>query len=170
MALPHSLDLTIRASPPSSGSPPASTQDSIKNRIAPRLLCEFNARAKGSSSLVNHIAFSADGRAVVTYYEYIPIPSLDSPPMQHGDTSQTTRHSGNVASSHLSSYHVESDGWIWRSGSNGECRRVRWLPSIYRFTPAQSYEVRGGWDICGDRIALATNDGRLVVVDASDDQ
>ena len=91
--------------------------------------------------------------------------------MQEGDTSQTTPLSGNIASSQLSSYYVESDGWIWRAGSDGERRRVRWLPSIYRFTPGQGHwEVRGGWDICGDRIALATNNGRLVVVNASDDQ
>ena len=114
---------------------------------------------------------NADGRAVVTYDEYIPIPQLGSPPTQDGDTSQTTPHSGDVASSQLSSYYVASDGWIWRAGSDGERRRVRWLPSINRFTPSKGlYEVRGGWDICGDRIALATNDGRLVVVDASDDQ
>ena len=124
---------------------------------------------------MNYIVFSADGRAVVTYDEYTLIPSLDSPPTQDEDTSQAIPHpdNHNDTPSQFPSYYVEPDGWIWRARADGERHRVRWLPSMYRFTPGNFFsglEVRGGWDISSDRIALATNSGRLVVVDASDSQ
>ena len=151
----------------------SASRSRIETGNSPLFLCEMNARTSGSDDLVNHITFSADNCAIITYDEYTPIPLFDSPPTPTRNDSSTPPSTPHLVDTSLlvPSYYMASDGWIWLAQSEQERRRVRWLPPAYRFTPGQrGWEIRGGWDICGHRIALASNDGLLAVVDVLDRQ
>ena len=138
-----------------------------ENGDALHLVSQFNI---SHPSLVNRILFSPDNRAVITYNNYTPIPF--TPEHNFSQTkpedASLSKRKPNGSSSSLSNYFVGSDGWVWGTGPGGARRRVHWLPPIYRYASSVvGWETRGGWDIRGHMIALATNDGRLVVVDVS---
>ena len=140
------------------------TQNQLDDSRAPRFLGKFNV--KTPSRYLDRIAFSTDNRAVVTYEGYAPIPFHEHWPLsaQREDASQP-KQGGPAVLSEFPNYYVVFDGWIWRVDPGGGRRRVRWVPPSYRYNPSNSL---GGWDIRGNRIALVAGDGRLVIVDPSD--
>ena len=145
-------------------------QNQFDDSRAPRFLDKLRAETS-IKVLAGRIEFSTNSRAVVGYGGYAPIPSPEHWPLaaQRQDASQSKQGVPDFSSG-LPNYYVEYDGWIWRVYPGGEHRRVRWLPPGYRYIPPRGPYIKapGGWDIRGHRIALATNEGRLVLIDASD--
>ena len=148
-------------------------QSQLDDSRAPRFLDKL--RAETSRKVVaGRVEFSTNSRAVVAYGGYAPIPSPEHWPLatQREDASQSKLGAPDWLSG-PPNYYVEHDGWIWRVYPGGERRRMRWLPPGYRYIPANDGilwkpPTPGRWDIRGHRIALATNEGRLVIIDASD--
>ena len=144
-------------------------QNQLDDSRAPRFLDKFYVRTL-SRARVNLIAFSTDNRAVVTYDGYTPIPSPEHWPLSaQREGPPQPKQGAPAVSSEFPNYYVGFDGWIWRVDPGGGRRRVRWLPPGYRYIPAvdvQWSKSPDGWGIRGHRIALATNEGRFVLVDA----
>ena len=148
------------------GPPVENPMAQLDDSRAPRLLDILRVKTS-RKEVAGRIEFSANSRAVVAYGGYAPVPSSEHWPLaaQREDASQSKQGAPDL-SSEFPNYYVEEDGWIWRVDPGGEHRRVRWLPPGYRYIGG--LRSRGPWDIRGHRIALATNEGRLVLVDASD--
>ena len=140
-------------------------------RSAPRFLTKLRVETS-IKVLAGRIEFSTDNRAVVAYGGSAPIPSPEHWPLSAQREGASQLKQGVPAvSSEFPNYYVAFDGWIWRVDPGGERRRVRWLPRGYRYILPDKFSFSpssGGWDIRGHMIALATGDGRLVLVDASD--
>ncbi|KAI9059864.1 WD40 repeat-like protein [Trametes sanguinea] len=106
----------------------------------------------GSSEGVKHIAFSPDGRGIITEGNYTPL-----------QVEQRPRSSVIVDPSLPPAYFL-SDGWLWRSTPEAGCRRVCWVPPTFR--PSERF-MEGSWSVRGHTIACKTPHNRLVVLDAS---
>lgn len=121
------------------------------------LLAELLSEA---SSPVERIQFSADQRGLITNTGYTEITSPNHWPLLSNSIPPTAQ-----------GYYL-SNGWIWCVHRDVGPHRVCWLPPMYRYiSSAVSYaRALGGWDLGEERIAFATNGGRLVVVDVSDCQ
>ncbi|CDO75279.1 hypothetical protein BN946_scf184497.g10 [Trametes cinnabarina] len=104
---------------------------------------------------LRQIAFSPDGRGIITDRTYNPLdPTL---------AAQSSPRGGENAVLPAARF-IDDQGWLWRVEPYSKPRRLCWLP--YTFRPVDN-PWANTWSVRGDIIPYSTADRRLVVLDTS---